>query len=218
MERNHGINQDIRIVQLRNYYGFSDFRANAVKKPYRAFSYFDEITVHPVSGKNGCTAVSLYDGYQVMQKLFRTKMEDMYRSQQLIIAFSEVENEKEQEEINRFWTINQTAILFLTMVNVSLSVSLEKTVEYIRTIYGGQNYLIYYSLEYNEILIFCKTDSFQNYLSLVARLNYTAEAEENPVLDTLTICGFQEKSKKTEQDRFDAYIPRESLTLSWKRI
>ena len=206
MEGNHEINQDIRIVQLRNYYGFSDFRANAVKKPYRAFSYFDEITVHPVSEKNGRTAVNLYDGYKMMQKLFRTKMEDTYRSQQIIIAFSEVENKKEQEEINRFWTINQTAMLFLTMVNVSLSASLEKAVEYIRKIYGGQNYLIYYSLEYNEILIFCKTDSFQDYLSLVARLNYTAEAEENPVLDTLTICGFQEKSKKTEQDRFDAYL------------
>ncbi len=207
MEQNNSFEQDIRIVQLRNFYGFNDFHANDGKKTYRAFSYFDEITVHPVSPKGKHTAVNLYDGYRVIQKLFRTNLENQYRSQQLIMAFTEVENTEKRKEINRFWRTKKTAMLFLTLVNVSLSASLEEIAERIRKIYDGQNYLIYYSLEYNEILIFCKTDSFQNYMSLVAQLNYAVTAgESSPVLDTLTICGFEEKSKETEEDRFDAYL------------
>lgn len=211
MEKNQRIEQDIRIVQLRNFYGVNNFRASDGKSSYRAFSYFDEITVHPVSQKgekkDKHTAVNLYDGYRMMQKLFRTNMENQYRSQQLIMAFTEVENEGKRKEINRFWRANETAMLFLTLVNVSLSASLEETVKRIRDIYSRQNYLIYYSLEYNEILIFCKTDSFQKYMDIVARLNYAAvTAGKPPVLDTLTICGFREKSKETEEDSFDAYL------------
>lgn len=212
MEQSNFLGQDIRIVQLRNFHGINDFHANGGKKSYRAFSYFDEITVHPVSheGKDvdKHAAVNLYDGYRVMQELFRTNLKNQYRSQQLITAFTEVENAEKREEIDQFWeTTTTTAMLFLTLVNVSLSASLEETAERIRKIYDGQNYLIYYSLEYNEILIFCQTDSFQNYMSLVARLNYASMAgEKTPVLDTLTICGFRENSKKTEEDSFDAYL------------
>ena len=84
MNQSNSLGQDIRIVQLRNFYGFNDFLTNGGKRSYRAFSYFDEITVHHVSHKgmniDNHTAVNLYDGYRVMQKLFRTNMKNQYQN------------------------------------------------------------------------------------------------------------------------------------------
>lgn len=191
--------QDIRIVQFKNYSGFF---ANSERGGYRTFSYFDEIMVHSVPA-----AKNLYDGYIKMQDLVCANSKKRHRSQQFIMAFTDVKNRRKANEIDRFWETEETALLFLTLVNVSPYVSLEDTEKHIQKCCKEQNHLIYRSFEYNEILIFCKTDSFEKYMNSVTRLNYTALAgESSPVLDTITICGFGKKSRKNVKDKIDAHL------------
>lgn len=207
--------QDIRIIQFKN---FSPFKkqprvCDAMHQDVPAFSYFDRILVSPLkqdasSPDTAAVDTTLFDkAYQNIQNMFRRSYGD-YQSQQIIIAFSDVKSDLDQKRIDAFWERDDNALFFVTMVNVTLESSLDDTVTRINNIYGAEeNYLIYYTLEHSEIIIFYKGNTFKDYSKRVMRLNYEKRPEApSHIMDTITICGFGKRGRSTDEDSFDVCL------------
>lgn len=201
--------QDIRIIQLKNFGKFQK-RGGQTGNLFPAFSYFSRVEVSPVKTNiAGTSNQSLKEVYESMQACFRRSPEE-YQSQQIILAFTDVKNRFQREQIRRFWDEKTSALFFTTLVNVQLGGDIEVAVERIKSIYGparNGRYLIYYTLDHSEIIIFYKGDSFQEYAGKVMRLNYAIQPKAvNPIMDTITICGFGERSQYVVSETVDAYL------------
>lgn len=215
--------QDIRIIQFKNYRPFQKKPCDSARHVFPSFRYFDLITVSPPDGFSDLMkreedwpagsqrdAKSFVEAYRIIQKCFRRASED-YQSQQIMVAFTDVDGEAGQERIRQFWDEMENALFFVTMVNVRLDGDLETAVKRIRQIYDKEGsegkYCIYYTLDYNEIIIFYKGNTFRDYSKLVMLLNYSKNpGAPNPVMDTITLCGFGRHENYTSEETFDAYL------------
>lgn len=198
--------QDIRIVQLKHFYGNMP---RSGKNALHTFSYFDEIYIEPVlPDPANSSQVSLLQIYSRLTELWsiNPNAKTIYRTQQTIIAVADIRTKKEEEKTTAFWSDCNKPWFFLTMINVPISTELKKAVAFIENKLGHLYYLIYYSFEFNEILLFCKTNSFSKYLEAIATLNYGSDDKETaPILDTVTICAFQ-KDCNDDTEMLNAHI------------
>lgn len=194
--------QDIRIVQLQNF-GKSGKGENGVgRRGLPSFTYFDKITVASVLEQEGTDAFQA--AYNEMRKFLRPANQEDFRSQQVLMAFFDVSKTANKRAVEDFWKdYEQAPIFFITMVNVASWADLNKVEKSVKKIFARDT-LVYYTLEYNEIIIFAKRQSFQDYSEQVMRLNYQ---RDNPgVLDTITFFGLGAGAANVEGDSFDAYL------------
>ncbi len=206
---------DARILQLKSYVHFADMKFEG-DNSYRAASYYDMIQVHSVDLKDAekRTAV-LKCGYAKMQELLKPMKldspDDIFQSQHIILAFRKLNNEGDRRRVLDFWGKHnpKNDLFFVTMVNVGIDGDLDKVEERINALFCNENYLLYRTLEYNEMIIFSQTESFKKHSDLVMRLNYeVAEHQQAKIIDTITICGFQKELQefaifKGEQEKLD---------------
>lgn len=205
--------RDIRIVQLKHFYGN---RSGSENGGLHTFSYFNEVEVLPVSksgGNDSCgnSQPTLMSAYSALEECLKESLGSTYHSQQTLIAISGDKTEAEMEDTKDFWS-NNKAWLFLTMINVPLSETLRNAANHIKKICLSQTdadtkYQIYFSFDFNEILVFCKTNSFNRYMETVSKLNFQRDGGyPTPILDTVTVCGYNKACAGTSKDRLNAQI------------
>lgn len=192
--------QDIRIVQLQNFGKSGKDENGGCGLP--SFTYFDKITVSSVPERKGADAFQ--SAYNEMRKFLRPVNQEDFRSQQVLMAFFDISKKAGKQAVEDFWKdYEQAAIFFVTMVNVASWANLNEVEKSIKKIFGRDT-LVYYTLEYNEIIIFAKRQSFQEYSKQVMLLNYQ---KRNPgVLDTITLFGLGTGAADVEGSPFDAYL------------
>jgi len=205
--------RDIRIVQLKHFYGN---RTGSENGGLHTFSYFNEVEVLPVSksgGNDSCdnSQPTLMSAYSALEECLKESLGSTYHSQQTLIAISGDKTEAEMEDTKDFWS-NNKAWFFLTMINVPLSIDLKEAVNHIKKVYLSRTdddakYQIYFSFDFNEILVFCKTNSFSGYMDTVSMLNFHRDdGSPTPILDTVTVCGYDKKCAGDSKDRLNAQI------------
>lgn len=194
--------QDIRIVQLQNFGKSGKDGNTAGQHGLPSFTYFDKITISSVPEWEEADAFQ--SAYNELRKFLRPANQENFRSQQLLMAFFDISNKADKRAVEAFWRdYEQAAIFFVTMVNVAAWADLNEVERSIKKIFGG-NTLIYYTLEYNEIIIFSKRQSFQKYSKQVMLLNYQPD---NPgILDTITFFGLGSGAAAVEGDSSGAFL------------
>ena len=157
--------QDIRIISMQT---FSNNNVQISKdNSFQSFVYVNKIDVVKVD-QNDRTLL-LKSSYQILQDEIKRKETDNqpYQTQQTMVVFREIDNSFTQERIEAFW-LAKKALFFVTMVNIpicgceskSACECLLDTEERIKKVFEGKDYLFYYTLEYNEIMIFCQGTDF----------------------------------------------------------
>ena len=186
--------QDIRIVELLKQGRTHQPEGSGISSGYSAITYYDNISVHSVRPQKG--EAPLRAAYQKMQALLADTNRTNYESRQMMVAFTDIRGSRggkdhTEAEIKAFWENAERSFLFMTMVNLTLGTSLKNEVRRIRKILDKEHrnqYLLYLTYDYSEILIFFKGDSFQEYSSLVMEVGF---GKNNcGILDTITVCGF----------------------------
>lgn len=194
--------QDIRIVQLQNFGKGGKDEHIVGQRGLPSFTYFDKITVSSVPEREGADAFQ--SAYNEMRKFLRPANQEDFRSQQVLMAFFDISKRAGRQAVEDFWRdYEQAAIFFVTMVNVAAWANLNEVERRIKKIFG-RGTLIYYTLEYNEIIIFAKRQSFQEYSKQVMLLNYQPD---NPgILDTITFFGLGAGAAAIEGSSFGAFL------------
>ena len=145
-----------------------------------AFSYFSQSAVKEDSAvkEQSDTKESNVNKCHLLQKAYETAMSrnSSNNNNRFLIAFTDIVKEKKndldltQEEINDFWEKNDSKLLFLTMINLKQSSGIEACIDFINKIFYGSKYLIYFTFDHCDLLVFCRKNSFEEYASLIKRL------------------------------------------------
>lgn len=206
--------QDIRIISMQTF-SDNDVRINN-NNSFRSFAYINKIDVVRVDQKDEIS--SLKSGYQALQnKLQRYEAGiQAYQTQQTMVVFRDIDDKSscDQERIEEFWS-EKKALFFVTMVNIpicgweskSASECLIETEKRIKKVFEGKKCLLYYTLEYNEIMLFCQDVGFEEYYKLVMRLNHEKlDDKENYIIDTITLYGFGEEAATLNDSQVSTII------------
>lgn len=195
--------QDIRIVELKNWGWPVQIPANQ-QDSFTAFAYFDEITVHPVAQREG--SAPLQSAYAQMQEIFRRDYQEgqkPYIARQTIMAFTDTDPSGASctytpDEVEQFWAARDGAYFFVSMINVSHWATLKTEVRRIRRLLSGHSGLLYLTYEYNELLLFFKGPSLQEYAKLMMQISF--DRRNQGVLDTITVCTFVGPRQPEDED------------------
>lgn len=202
--------KDVRILQMQNY---GDIRRKVslptdLPTSYLTFSYFDTVKTWPLNLKFEDT--NLVDIYNKMQSTINENSEKFYNTQQIMLAFTEFEQDDAfiKNKIDKFWNDTEHPLFFVTMVNISLKSNIDNILKRIKEIFKNneEQYLIYFTFEYNELIIFYKGNRFDEYSKLIMELNFKKLKEKNQILDTITICTFRQGQSDYEDEKFGAHI------------
>lgn len=209
------MNQDIRIISMQTL-SDNDVRIDN-DNSFHSFAYVNKIDVVKVNQQGGVSP--LKSGYQMLQKKLQRYegVNQPYRTQQTMVVFRDINDESpyNQERIEEFWSENK-ALFFVTMINIpicgwkskSACECLSETEQRIKEIFEGKKYLLYYTLEYNEIMLFCHNIDFEEYYKLVMRLNHENLPDDkgNYIIDTITLYGFGEQAITLDDSNVCAMI------------
>ena len=196
--------QDIRIVELLKQGRTLRAENSCNCSEYSAITYYDKISVYPVFPKKG--EAPLQAAYQKMQANLADSIRANYESRQMMVAFTDIRSSRggkdhTKTEIDAFWENAERSFLFMTMVNLSLCANLKEEMLRIRRILDRAHrnqYLLYLTYDYSEILIFFKGDSFQEYSSLVMEVGFGESSSY--ILDTITVCCFNRSDSNRKHD------------------
>lgn len=185
--------QDIRIVELKNWGWPAQIPANG-QDDFTAFTYFDEIAVHPVAQEEEGTP--LQSAYVQMQKIFGQDCQVGSKpciARQTIMAFTDIDAGGADctytpDEVQQFWDARDDVYFFMSMINVSPSARLKTEVKRIRRLLRKHRGLLYLTYEYNELLLFYKGSSLREYAKLMMQISFGKRNQG--VLDTITVCSF----------------------------
>ena len=136
----------------------------------------DTIGAGNASGKEGCIA------------------EDEFSNQRLYVFTGA--DEQKRNKINQFWDTgnseNDDHLFFVSMLHINDysdgRIDLESAIKHIERCYSGLDYLYYFTLDYSDIIIFCKTKTVDLYLEAINKLNYDSGTKKI-VRDSFTIYG-----------------------------
>lgn len=122
-----------------------------------------------------------------------------------------------KEEIDRFWADRSDPILFMTLINVENTESYKEVVRRIRRTYPKSKYLIYFTLDYCDIVIFLRGNSFQKCAKLIFDLDYGKtgkhpNSRKGLLVDSITLYAVDKEFdfglslSQTKLERFGAYM------------
>lgn len=204
---------DIRIVRFQNNDMLKDHRKILTQgdNSYLSFSYFNNIEIDAVDEESN--DVSLNSAYKKLCKLLEEESE--YSSQQCILAFLDLSEQRDitHDKIFDFWSDNSKALFFATMIKISVNSLVVDTIARIKSVFrkSENQYLIYTTFEYDEIILFFKGNSFKEYSDLMMRLNFEkVTGISNHIVDTITVCNFSKKvchyTKETDYEKFGTHM------------
>ena len=157
---------------------------------YCMFEYYESLDIQPVKG-----IFPLLDGYKSSRRI--SQQDKAIPSRQILLAFTDVQdgtgNSLSQatgftrEEIDHFWEDRSQPILFMTMINVGDYRKILHVAKNVKKIYPKGRYLIYYTLDYCDIIIFFRGRSFQQCAELIFKLDYDKSSNGARLVDSITL-------------------------------
>lgn len=159
---------------------------------------------------NRCSATisPLEQAYDEMSKMQRSMNE---QPQQSMLMFADISNELQYEKIAKFWADNSQPVLFMTLVNLNQKAQYPYVIDRIQDLFPS-NTMVYYTFDYNDMVIFHKGASFSDYALRILQLDFSNCQDGNdfisPVSDTITLYSFQRTpdSQKEYDEKFHAYL------------
>lgn len=157
---------------------------------YGMFEYYEALEVEPV--KDGSPLLNAYRSSRGSSP----RNQDLV-SRQILLAFTDVRDAAKdcegkavsftKEEINSFWANYSQPILFMSLINVENPEQLKRAIERIGEVYPKGKYLVYFTLDHCDIVIFFRGSSFQEYAKLIFDLDYGQDSCEALLVDSITL-------------------------------
>lgn len=141
---------------------------------YEMLEYFNVMDITSSDGKE-----LLLDAY----RLSRGDESGLNSSRQVLLAFADIAESSQEasftrDEITSFWNDSSEPLLFATLLNLEDTEHLSQVVQRIRDKYAQDKYLIYFTLDYCEAIIFLKCNTFHHCAELVFSLDYGSEQKK----------------------------------------
>ena len=150
----------------------------------------------------------LSQAYDELSKQQRSMAEQPLQS---ILVFTDVSNELPREKIEAFWADHSQPVLFMTLVNLNQKASYSTVREHIYALFPSDT-LVYYTFDYNDMVIFHKAASFTDYVHAVLKLDFLSctdgDKARSLISDTITLYSFLEEpaSRHNTEEKFHAYL------------
>ncbi len=144
---------------------------------YEMLEYFNVMDITSSDGKE-----LLLDAY----RLSRGDESGLNSSRQVLLAFADIAESSQEasftrDEITSFWNDSSEPLLFATLLNLEDTEHLSQVVQRIRDKYAQDKYLVYFTLDYCEAIIFLKCNTFHHCAELVFSLDYGSEQKNKMV-------------------------------------
>lgn len=214
---------DTRVIKLGKLFvpktkPFSEFnQSNKTCGSYVSTGYFNYISIYKLSNNNGNHLNSLFEIHQEAEKIINVPEEDEC-SYQYVKVFTNVDDSSvnndiayTKNQIGEFWD-DDKLLLFMSMIHIGDS-DLAKVVQKINEKLGSTSdkYLIYYTFDYSDIIVFLKSDLITQYMSIISDLNYNLD--EKLIEDSYTIYGYNAKKYK---ELYDMYCDKKFDDINWE--
>lgn len=181
---------------------------------YEVLEFFDVLEVKAVTG-----SPPLQEAYRQSRTNAANGISGTaYR--QTILAFTDVVKKPcshgfTRREIDAFWANTKFPLLFTTLVNVESKDKLNEMEARVRELYPKGRYLVYYTLDYCEAVIFLKAKTFHYCAELMFKLDYggSKNSDTNAALlvDSITLCSYVNgfdfaKDTSYYREKFGVYL------------
>lgn len=214
---------DIRAVFLYNRN--VDMKPLNVTKPEKqaqhewgfSMSHYDQIVVQPIATlreRSFCDSPLAQAYRQISDKSCQKPFTE--QPQQSILAFADISENLTLETINSFWDNHDQPVFFITLINLNKKASLSDAQVRIQQIFDldtDHKTLVYYTFDYNDIVIFHKGASLSEYVHSIMKLDYTSikssSSEHFPLVsDSITLYSFSEnfRGQLPADETFYAYL------------
>ena len=182
-----------------------------------SMSHYDQIVVQSiptVRDRSFCDSPLAQAYKQIRNKSCQKPFTE--QPQQSILAFTDIPDNLTLETINSFWNNHEQPVFFITLINLNKKASLSDARDRIQQIFDrdkNRKTLVYYTFEYNDIVIFHKGASLSKYVHSVMELDYTSikssSSEHFPLVsDSITLYSFSKNfnGQLPTDETFDAYL------------
>lgn len=199
MDEQNVFSSDYRVVFL-----YSQERQTGVQESDLAgkmASYYDEVSVLPIPSN------SLSSAYEEACKLTQETLEKVSNVRnakfpQTMIVFTDIQKEQNEAEIfytskqlESFWNKNDYKIFSMTMIHLGKNQNLKIVFQKAKETFSLENFLVYLSFDYSDLIIFGKTDSFQICEENMFEFDYS---ENDTVTDSITLWSFGPAANQKE--------------------
>lgn len=187
--------------------------------PYSMFEYYEALKIEQVKSDSPLLAAYLQSRGAMHQN-------QSHAVKQTQLAFTDITDSASKrgtdrlgftrEEIDRFWADRSEPMLFMTLINVENTESYKEVVKRIRGTYPKNKYLIYYTLDYCDIIIFLRGNSFRKCAKLIFDLDYGktgkhSDSRKGLLVDSITLYAVDKEfdfgsSFSNTKERFGAYM------------
>lgn len=189
---------DARVIKLgklfvpktKSYSEFNKEKNNLNCGRYVSTGYFNYISIYNIKDDNGNAFSSLFEVHQRSEEIINVPENDEC-SYQFVKVFTNVNNDESgytKKEISDFWA-DEKLMIFVSMIHIgnnNLSDIVNSIHENFKDV--SNNYLVYFTFDYSDIIIFLKSDRITDYMDRISNLNYNLE--QKLIEDSYTIYGY----------------------------
>lgn len=182
-----------------------------------SMSHYDQIIVKPIFPYSESSEEDSLFGGSPLAQAYKKIIEDgqqssMNQLQQSILAFADISENLTHEKIEAFWNDHSQPLLFITLVSLNQKAKFSYAQECVRTIFPS-NTLVYFTFDYNDMVIFHKGGSLSDYVHKVMKFDYSpfdpSRAEPLALVsDSITLYSFSNEylGHYPTDETFDAYL------------
>lgn len=186
---------------------------------YTMFAHYDAIKVFEANSDDHAVVESnpLLEAYK---KSHKTNTRIQGASGQTLFVFADTQLSEpygsgETGKIDAFWADESEPLFFMTMINIGISgfSHIHTILEKIKNCYNGKKYLVYFTFDYCDIVIFLRGDSFSECANCVFNLDYFPKSEKGNALiaDSITLYSFSSCDRKISpekltKEQFSVYL------------
>lgn len=158
---------------------------------YVSTGYFNYISIYNIKDDKGNPLDSLFEIHQKSEEIINVP-EDDECSYQFVKVFTNVDNNQSgytNEKINDFWD-EEKLLIFVSMIHIgnnNLSDVINNINENLKDL--SNSYLIYFTFDYSDIIVFLKSDIIIDYMGKISKLNY--DLDKKLIEDSYTIYGYR---------------------------
>ena len=189
---------DARVIKLgklfvpktKSYSEFNKEKDGLNCERYVSTGYFNYISIYDIKDDKGNAFNSLFEIHQKSEQIINVPENDEC-SYQFVKVFTNVDNNESvytEKEISDFWN-DEKLLIFVSMIHIgnnNLSDVINCIHKNLKDI--SNNYLVYFTFDYSDIIIFLKSDKITDYMSRISNLNYNLE--QKLIEDSYTIYGY----------------------------
>lgn len=181
---------------------------------YVSTGYFNYISIYDIKDDNGHPFKSLYEIHQKSEQIINVPENDEC-TYQFVKVFTNVDNNESTytaEQISNFWK-DKKFLIFVSMIHIGNNNLNEVTIkinEIFKDLYN--DYLIYYTFDYSDIIIFLKSNKITDYMGRISKLNY--DLDEKLIEDSYTIYGY---NAEIYEEFYQENCDKRFNEISWEK-